>query len=136
MPYQPEVVTVWLLSAPNESRLSSAFEIKYDDDGEDIHSPFQEAYRLGWYDSDFAELHFGHPAAVLLTEAARCCRTLDEQTLNRLPEGNWNGLYLIFGAAGEEWADPDRRPPMPHGTVDLDGIKIRLLDSFHIVFKS
>lgn len=136
MPYQPEVVTVWLLSALNAENLVSTFEIKYDEDGEALPSAFQQAYRLGWYDTDFAELHFGHPVTTLLTEAASYCRTLDEQTLNRLPEGDWNGLYLVFSGAGEEWAHPDRRPPMPHDTVELGGIQIRLLDSFYIVFKS
>ncbi|MFC6591432.1 immunity 22 family protein [Deinococcus lacus] len=136
MPYQPVVVTVWLLTASDESSLYNVFEIKYDEDGEALPSTFQKAYGLGWYDTDFAELHSGQPAPALLTEAANYCRTLDEQTLSRLPEGDWNGLYLIFGAAGEEWTHPDARPPMPHKAVNLDGVTCKLLGSFHVVLRS
>lgn len=93
------------------------------------------AYRLGWYDTDFAELHLGTSAAGLLTAAAQQCRTLDEQAIGQLPAGDWNGLYLVYGRAGHAWASPEARPAMPHGVVLVNGVSIKLVDSFHVLLR-
>lgn len=96
-------------------------------------SPFAQAYGLDWYDEDFAELNCGASAEALLVAVSQRCRTLDEQALRRLPQGDWNGIYLIYGQAGEEWQSPEARPPMPHNLVEIENAKFRLVDTFHVV---
>ncbi|WP_216325134.1 immunity 22 family protein [Deinococcus aestuarii] len=106
--------------------LHNSLGFTYDEDGEVVLSPFASAFRLGWYDEDFAEIHFGRLARELLLEAAETWHTLDEQALPRFPAGEWNGLYIVTGGAGEEWSAPNARPPMPHGEVRRgDGVQAR-----------
>ena len=135
--YQPDAVTLWAIRAPSGVSVESIFEFTYtaDDDDGNPRSRFSEAYRLDWYDEDFAELHTGGTARELLIDLSRTCRTLDEQALSRLPEGEWNGLYVVYGGAGDEWKSPDRRPPMPHHVLSIDGVEVKLIDTFHVLIR-
>ncbi|WP_412030554.1 immunity 22 family protein [Deinococcus yunweiensis] len=133
--YTPDVVTVWVLHSESSEGTAGLFERPYDEHGESQASPFAQAYRLGWFDTDFAELHTGASATELLTDAAQQCRTLDEQAIGRLPAGDWNGLYLVYGGAGDEWSAPDSRPPMPHGVVDVNGVRVALVDTFYVLIR-
>nr|WP_245872757.1 immunity 22 family protein [Deinococcus planocerae] len=81
------MVTLWAVRSPDEQTLLHALRFTYDEDGEMALSPFASAFRLGWYDEDFAELYFGRPTRELLLDAAETWRTLDEQALPRLPDG-------------------------------------------------
>lgn len=131
--YMPEVVTVWAVRSPDEESCLAVLEFGYDGEGEAILSPFAQAFHTGRYDDDFAELHFGNPVQDLLREAARTYLTLEEQALRRLPPGEWNGLYLLTAGAGDNWAAPDARPPMPHGEVRVAATIFKLVDTFHVV---
>lgn len=137
--YSPETVTLWVIQTDSPTRLSSLFEFSYDEEDDENDecspSPFARAYRLPWYDEDFTALESGDSAKVLLKAMSEWCRTLDEQALPRLPEGDWNGIYLVFSGAGEEWKSPETRPPMPHGFVTIEGATFRLVDTFHTVLR-
>ena len=133
--YRPDVVTLWVMHCTPPDAAGRLFDFSFDEDGGPEPSPFALAYRIGWYDTDFAELHTGVSAAELLTAAAQQCRTLDEQAMGRLPAGEWNGLYLLYGRAGDAWASPEARPAMPHGVVDVDGAKFKLVDTFHVLMR-
>ncbi|ULH17624.1 immunity 22 family protein (plasmid) [Deinococcus sp. KNUC1210] len=133
--YTPDVVTLWAIQSEIFEGVQGLFEFPSTEDDEPQASPFARAYRLGWFDTDFAELHSGASAAELLSAAAQQCRTLDEQAVGRLPAGDWNGLYLVYRGAGDQWSAPETRPPMPHGVVDVDGVKFQLVDSFHVLIR-
>lgn len=133
--YILDVVTLWVFQADPAQDVASLFEFSYTDEGEGQLSRFAAAYRLRWYDTDFAFWDQGAPARELLMSVAESYRTLDEQAGNRLPEGEWNGLYLITGQAGEDWRVPEQRPPMPHGTVEIDSVRFKLVDSFHVLVR-
>ncbi|MEF2279665.1 immunity 22 family protein [Deinococcus sp. YIM 134068] len=133
--YEPEVITLWVVRSSDEQALLEALEFKYDEVGEVVLSPFAQAFRIGWYNDDFAELHFGRPTSELIREAAQSYRTLDEQALRRLPEGEWNGLYLLASQAGEAWTAPSNRPPMPHDEVSMGDAVFKLLDTFHVLYR-
>ena len=115
--------------------VSPLFEWSYSEDGEAEPSRFAAMYQLRPYDTDFAFWERGASAFDLLTSVAMMYRTLDEQAVNRLPEGEWNGLYLIGGQAGEEWQAPEDRPPMPHGIVAVEHVSFKFVDSFHVVVR-
>ena len=140
--YTPETVTLWVVQTESPEVLPSLFEfpdVEEDEENGDADEPqssaFAQAYRLGWYDSDFADLGTGESATELLKLASENCRTLDEQALSRLPEGEWNGIYLIYGQAGEDWKTPEGRPPMPHGVIVIEGAKFKLVDTFYVLLR-
>lgn len=132
--YKPGAVTLWAINGPSREQLAKLFEFSYDDDDENEPSPFAKAYRITWYDEDFAELHTGGTIQELLKIASEYARTLDEQALSRIPEGEWNAMYLLFGSDDNEWSHPNKRPPMPHGIIDIEGAKFKLIDTFHILW--
>ncbi|MFC3606048.1 immunity 22 family protein [Deinococcus soli (ex Cha et al. 2016)] len=132
---QPDIVTLWVLRTDAPETVAALFTTPYTEDGDATPSAFMEAYRLPGYDEDFAELHLGGTAEALIQAAASTWRTLDEQALSRLPTGAWNGLYLLSGQAGDEWTAPERRPPMPHGEVQIGEVVFRLVDSCHVLVR-
>ncbi|AFD27601.1 immunity 22 family protein [Deinococcus gobiensis] len=85
--YIPDVVTLWVFQTDPAQDVASLFELSYTDEGEGQLSRFAVAYRLRWYDTEFAFWEQGAPARELLMSVAESYRTLDEQAGNRLPEG-------------------------------------------------
>ena len=110
--YIPDVVTLWVFQADPAQDVASLFEFSYTDEGEGQLSRFAAAYRLRWYDTDFAFWDQGAPARELLMSVAESYRTLDEQAGNRLPEGE-----------------------MSHGAVEIDQVRFKLVDSFHVLVR-
>lgn len=84
-------VTLWVVRAAAREDVDVALNWTYNDDDEPQPSAFARAYGVGQLDPAQTELHFGAPVSGLL----RGLPAIEAQVRPHLPEGDWNGLYLV-----------------------------------------
>lgn len=94
-------VSMWLGKAVDSSSFSAATKLRHSRDGDFLGSEFCEAFGIGFYDEDFAEMEFLEPAkgdARSTLRDASYGEVIEErfrEAMGSVP-GTWNCLVLLY----------------------------------------